>query len=205
MNFDQFESLDNTRERKGGYTMIKEQSFDNLKYRKSEKKIKGKDGKADSTIMEGRFYVSKAKVKSLNLATNGFHIFTAKDGSILLGVTSEKDAQVLRSPKQHKDEATGEMVNGIKSTSFTSPKLELALEALKVIDTSKVGDNQFIDMTSVATNVNIKGIAVSEAFTLSIGKAKEKVETPVEKLAVSAPVAAAQPELAAVGKDSSWD
>jgi hypothetical protein len=155
--------------------------------------------------MEGRFYMSKAKVKSLNLATNGLHIFTAKDGSIVLGVTSEKDAQVLRQPKQHKDEATGQMVAGVKSTSFTSPKLELALEALKVIDTTKVGDNQFIDLTSVATNVTIKGVAVQEAFTLSVGKAKEHVATPVEKLTASTSEAAvAQAEPVAVGK-SDWD
>src|SRR6185369_5536023 len=203
MNFDQFESLDNTRERKGGYTLVKEQSFDNLKYRKSEKKIKGKDGKPDTTIMEGRFYVSKAKIKSLSLMTNGLHGFNSPEGQFL-GVVGIKDAQFLREPKQHKDEATGQMVAGKKSTSFTSPKLELSLEALKIIDTSKVGENQFIDMTSVATNVTIKGVAVIELFKLSAGKAKEHVATPVEKLAASTPKETAK-EAAPVAEKATAD
>lgn len=191
MNFEQFESIDNTRERKGGYTMIKEQSFDNLKYRKTIKTVKGEDGKADTQIPEGRFFVSKVRFSSLGLATKGFHSFHAPDGSVVLAVTAIGDSQFLRDPKAHIDKATGVKTPGKKATSFTSPKLEAALENLKVINTSLVGENQYVDMSEVAKGVTIKGVSCFEVFTLAAGKAKVKEETVVEKLVAATPVASA--------------
>lgn len=205
MNFEQFESIDNTRERKGGYTMIKEQSFDNLKYRKSIKKVAGKDGKPDTEIPEGRFYVAKARFNGLGLANKGFHSFHAPDGSVVLAVTSLKDAQFLRDPKAHVDKETGVKSPGKKSTSFTSPKLEAALENLKVINTTLIGENQFVDMTEVDKNVTIKGVACFEVFTLAAGVAKVKEETVAEKLVAATPVAKAAAPQAAPAVAGGWE
>jgi hypothetical protein len=177
MDFNKFESVDNTHERKGGYTLVKEQAYDNLKYRKAAKKTKGKDGVETETI-EGRFYVSNARWAGLNLDVNGLRQFTAPDGETLLAVTTDEHATILK--------LSGKSKEGHKVKNFKSPKLEAALEKLKVIDTTKIGDNQFIDMVSVAKGATIKGVPTVEAFTLAVGSAKPKAAK--EEIAATAPV-----------------
>jgi len=198
MDFSQFESVDNTHERKGGYTLVKEQAYDGFKYRKAPKKQKQKDG-STTEVIEGRIYISNAMWNKMGLATNGLHQFTAPDGTTIIAVVADKDAAILKMSKKSK--------NGEKVKNFKSPKLELALEKLKLIDTNKLGENQFLDLTSVATNVTIKGVSVIEAFTFSVGKAKEKVATPVEKLAEGNNTAApaAKVEEAAAATKGDWD
>lgn len=196
MNFDLFESVESTKTRQGS-SMIKEQAFANLKYRKSPKKIKGKDGAADTELMEGRFYVSKARFQSEALLTNGLRQFTVPStGETILAVVGIKDAQLLKDPKKGKDGLPGK-----KSTSFTSAKLEAALENLKVINTTVIGENQFIDLTSIATNVAIKGVSCINVFTLSKGQEKPKVENPVAKLVTEQTVT----PLAKSPATASWD
>ncbi len=195
MDFSAFESVDNTHERKGGYTLVKEQAYNGFKYRKAPKKQKQKDGSTTETI-EGRIYISNSMWDKMGLNSNGLHQFTSPDGTTIIAVVADADAAILKMSKKSK--------NGEKVKNFKSPKLELALEKLKLIDTNKVGENQFLDLTSVATNVTIKGVSVIEAFTFSVGKAKEKVATPVEKLAEGAPKAAEPAKVAETAK-SDWD
>jgi hypothetical protein len=186
MDFSQFESVDNSHERKGGYTLVKEQSFDNLKYRRAVKKQKMEDGTVNETI-EGRFYVSNSRWNSMNLDVNGLRQFTAPDGTTILALVSDENASILKLSKKSKD--------GKKVKNFKSSKFELAIEALGLIDTKKVGENQFLDLESVGTNVTIKRVPVIEAFKLSVGAPKPKAVTPVEKIE-AAPVAE-QPKAAA--------
>jgi hypothetical protein len=188
MDFGQFEPVTNEHKRKGGYTLVKEASFDDFKYRKSVKKQKGEDGKVTETI-EGRFYISKKRWDSMNLDTNGLRQFTAPDGTTIIAVVSNDDATILKLSKKSKD---GKKVRNFKSTNF-----ELALEALKLLDTSKVGENQYLKLSSVGTKVNIKGISVSEAFTLSIGNKREKTTSPLAELAKSALVVESKAETVA--------
>lgn len=173
MNFDQFESVDNTHERKGGYTLVKEQVYDGFKYRKGAKKQKQKDG-SKTEIVEGRFYISNAMWKAMNLDVNGLRQFTAPDGTTIMAVVADADAAILKKSKKSK--------SGEKVKNFKSPKFELALENLKLIDTNKQGENQYLDLAVVATGVTIKGVSVITAYSFAVGKAKEKVATPVEKL-----------------------
>lgn len=196
MNFDQFESVDNTHERKGGYTLVKEQAYDGFKYRKGLKKQKQKDGSVTETI-EGRFYISNAMWKAMNLDVNGLRQFTAPDGTTIMAVVADADATILKLSKKSKD--------GKKVKNFKSPKFELALEALKLIDTNKQGENQYLDLSSVAKNVTIKGVAVIEAFSFAVGQPKAKVATPVQKLAEG--VNTATPEASKVEAKATvdWD
>lgn len=180
-NFDEFESVDNTHERKSGYTLVKEQEYENLKYRKAVKKIPQADGTKKEEI-EGRFYIAKKKFADLGLNTNGLRQFTAPSGVTILAVVADQDALILKSSKKSK--------SGNKLENFKSPKLEAALEALKVIDTTKVGENQFIDLVSIGKGVSIKGVSVIEAFTLVAGQPKLKTEKEAVAETV-APVSAA--------------
>ncbi len=212
-NFDQFETLDNTRERKGGYTMIKEQAFDNLKYRKAVKKIKDKKTGVETSIEEGRFYISKKRWKQHGLATNGLRPFNAPDGSVYLAVVAIADAVFCKTPKAKVDKVTGVSTPGKKSESFTSPKLEAALTAKGVIDSSLMGVSQFIDLTTIGTSKVIKGVTCAEVFAFSKGveKVVEPKEAPAAKIAPAVDTVAdatgpgnAESAPKAAG-DSNWD
>lgn len=197
-DFEKFEKVDNTFERKGGYTLVKEQEYSNLKYRKAAKKIKAKEGVEASEVIEGRFYISNERFKGLKLDVQGLRQFTspAPDGDTILAVVADADASILKSSKKSKD--------GNKVKNFKSPKLEAALEKLGIIDTTLVGQNQFIDLTSIATNVTIKGVPCLEVFTFSKGTAKpktEKSEAPEVAETVGAPANAA----VAPAKKADWD
>lgn len=194
MDFSGFEQVDNSHPRKGGYTLIKEQAYDNMKYRRALKKIKQEDGTVKEEI-EGRFYVANAKIKELDLLNEavGLTQFTKNDtGETVLCVVAAKDATILKASKK-----------GKKSKNFKSPKMEAALEKLGVISTSLEGENQFIDLTLVATNVTVKGVACTHVFTMAKGVAK-KVEAPVatSTVADAAPASAPAPAAAAKGD---WD
>lgn len=166
-DFSKFDKTENTFERKGGYTVVKEQEYSNLKYRKAPKKQKNEDG-TTTEVVEGRFYVANERFKACDLANpdKGLCQFTAPDGDVLIAVVAAKDATILKASKKSKD--------GNKVKNFKSPKLEAALEKLGIIDTTKVGVNQFVDLTSVGTSVTIKGVSCFEAFSLTKGVAKEK-------------------------------
>lgn len=195
-DFEKFEKVDNTFERKGGYTLVKEQEYANLKYRKAAKKLKAKEGVEASEVIEGRFYISNERFKGLKLDVQGLRQFTAADGETILAVVADADASILKSSKKSKD--------GNKVKNFKSPKLESALEKLGIIDTTLVGQNQFIDLTSIATNVNVKGVACIEVFSFSKGVAKPKAEK-VEEVASAPASTPAQAPVAAGTKANGWD
>lgn len=200
MDFSGFEAVDNSHPRKGGYTVKKEQSYENMKYRKAPKKVQGKDG-AESIENEGRFYIANTKIKELGLdGPNGLRQFTnPTTGQTLFCVVVDKDASILKTKKSKNPDKVGK-----KAKNFKSDKLEAALEQAKMIDSSAVKVNQYLNLTQVAENVTVKDVACIKVFTISKGVAKVQVkeEQPAATLASStgasapkaAPVAAAKGE-----------
>lgn len=186
MNFDIFEKVENTIVRKGGYTVVREQSYDFLKFRKAVKKSKNEDG-TEKEEVEGRFFVANAAFKIYALDTNGLVLFSSPDGKIVLAVVAEADAEVLKKVKRSKANK--------KVRNFKYLKMEAALDRLGIIKADQIGETQIVDGKLIATNVTIKGVACSNVFELSKGvqKVEEKVE---ETKATEEPalVKAAQPQ-----------
>lgn len=194
MNFEGFEVVENSHPRKGGYTLVKEQVYENMKYRVAPKKVKGKDD-AVSLKMEGRFFISNARVKELGLGddgTNGLlQLTNPQTGATMLCVVADEHAEILKKSKK-----------GKKSKNFNSPKLEAALERLLLIDPKLEKVSQYLDLTPVELSPGaiVKGIPVLKAFTFSKGIAKAPVakETVAETATpTAAPVAQGQPQAAA--------
>lgn len=187
MNFDDFDVVENSHPRKGGYTVVKEQAYENMKFRVAPKKVKAKDG-AESLKMEGRFYISNARVQELGLGDEGanglLQLTNNATGVTLLCVVLDEHAQILKKSKK-----------GKKSKNFNSPKLEAALERLQLIDPKLEKVSQYLDLTQIAENTTIKGIPVIKAFTFSKGVAKAPTvkETVAETTAPAAEVAQGQP------------
>jgi len=197
MDFSKFEKVDNTFERKGGYTLVKEQEYSSLKYRKAVKKTKDADGKETETV-EGRFYIANELFVSAGLATNGLRQFTTPDGSeTVLAVVADEHAGILKASKKSKE--------GNKVKNFKSPKLEAALAQAGIIDTTKVGVNQFIDAKVIGTNADIKGVPCITVYGLSVGAAKPKTEAPAKAEVVAAPAGVTPVAAAPVAAGNGWD
>ena len=173
MNFDKFESVDNTFDRKPNANgVFREQDYTNMKYRKAAKKVKEKDADgnvlATKEVVEGRFYIANERFTSLGLAGLGMRQFTAPDGETVLAVVDDKFASIFKSSKKSKE--------GNKVKNFKSPKLEAALEKAGVLNSSNVGENQYIDFEVLATNATIKGISCHQV--LGMKKGLPKAEAP---------------------------
>lgn len=196
MNFDKFESVDNTFDRKphtGG--VFREQDYSNMKYRRVAKKIKekDKDGKETGVVketIEGRFFIANERFNSLGLAGLGMRQFTAPDGETVLAVVDDKFASIFKASKKSKD--------GNKVKNFKSPKLELALEKVAVIDT-KSTESQYIDFDVIATNVTIKGVPCHQVLAMKKGVAKEVAAPAPAKATLSAEPATPAPTPAPEG------
>lgn len=216
MDFSKFEAVENSNTRKPGTKFTKVQQFDNLKYRKAKNKVTGE--------VEGKFFVSNVRFAELGLAAdvtenadktvtinsagNGLRQFIqtvdGKTVGAVLGVVADKDAKILKVSKR-----------GMKTKGFKSDKLEAALNDLKIIDATKEGVNQFIDLKLEAENVTISKVAVLKAFSMSVGAEKPKPvkATPLEegieaakaeKAAASDGTIAPAPVAATAGGDDAW-
>ena len=198
MDFSKFEKVENTFARSGGNsTSVREQSFSFLRYKKSEKTKKDKDGN-ESKVLAGHFYLATDFFNSANLAAQGLCQFTAPDGETVIAVVADKDAEIMKITKKGK--------SGNKVKNFKSPKLEAALSQAAVIDEKLIGVSQIVDLEQVATNVNIKGVDCLIAYTIKKGETKEVAvkETKAEQLA-STPKVEAQPVAEAKTADANWD
>lgn len=162
MDFAKFEAVENSNTRKPGVKGTKKQLFTDLKYRKAINK-KTKE-------LESRFFVSNAKFTELGLATLGLRQFIASDGATLLAVVADEDAKILKLSKR-----------GKKTHGFKSTKLETALNALKVIDSSKEGVSQYVDLVVEGENVAIHKVNCIKVFSFKVGtELVIEKKTPIE-------------------------
>lgn len=168
MDFSKFVAVENSNTRKPGTKGAKKQLFTDLKYRKAINK-KTKE-------LESRFFVSNAKFAELGLETLGLRQFTAADGATLLGVVADVDAKILKLSKR-----------GKKTHGFKSTKLETALNALKIIDSSKEAISQYIDLVLEGENCEIYKVHCVKAFSFKVGTELviEKKPTPIEEAAAA--------------------
>lgn len=193
MNFDKFESVDNTFDRKphtGG--VFREQDYSNMKYRRVAKKLKEKDAEGKETgvvkeTVEGRFFIANERFNSLGLAGLGMRQFTAPDGETVLAVVDDKFASIFKSSKKSKE--------GNKVKNFKSPKLEIALEKAGVINTS-LTDSQYIDFDVLATNVTIKGVPCHQVLGMKKGQPKAEAAPVVASAKTQEPTANAAEQAA---------
>jgi hypothetical protein len=175
-DFNQFKSVDVSNQRRPGGLPPKVQEFDDLKYRKANQK----------SGVVGQFYVSTARIKELDLATNALRHFVhpADKNVVILGVVSDKDGKMLRAREGKK-----------KGNHFKSDALEAALSAAGIIDLTNEKDNQFLKLTKVGENVTIDGISVIAAFTITKGQKKvvAKAEKAKTEDKAAAPATTEQP------------
>lgn len=163
MDFSKFEAVENSNTRKAGGKSAKRQLFTDLKYRKAPNKKTG--------VLESRFIIAKAKFDELDIANHALRQFTAPDGSTLLGVVGDEDGKILKASKR-----------GAKTHGFKSTKLEVALNALKIIDTSKISASQYVDLVLEGENVAVHKINCIKVFSFKVGQElpKESKTTPIE-------------------------
>lgn len=203
MNFDGFESVDSSNERKsGGRTRV--QKYDGLKYTRGMRK--DKDGK--ELGVEGKFFVSNKQWNSLSLETFGLRQFTKTEGEgdakkitgVVVGVVADEDSVILKRSEK-----------GNKGKTFKSTRLEQALAATGVIDITALDVNQFINVSVAAENVTVKGTKCVKVLQFSKGEVKAKdpavPKEPKAKKATdtAAPAEATQEAAAAPAAKSDWD
>jgi hypothetical protein len=169
MDFSGFKAVAVSNQRRPGGLPPKVQEFDDMKYRKATTK----------SGVVGQFYISGARIKELNLTTNALRHFKSPDPNVvLIGVVEDKHAKMLRAREGKK-----------KGNHFKSDALEVALNVAGTIDSNST-ENQFLKLTKVGENVEIDGVPVIAAFTISKGQkkaasAKAKAETKVETAEVN--------------------
>lgn len=195
MNFEEFKSVDSANVRKPG-TFTKEQTFEDLRYKKATKKKTG--------VTEGRFYISDVRFDAWGLdGEKGLRQFIhPTNGSMLLAVVAEKDATMVKSKENAK----------VKGRNFKSIRIEVALEKAGIL-TGEVGVNQMLKLNEVGKNVTIDGYACEYVYTISKGERKPqkekavKAEAEVAATPAAAPVAEATASAAPAteAKKPDWD
>jgi hypothetical protein len=191
MDFSSFKRVATANTRKGG-TITKEQTYEDMKYRRTEKEIDGKK------TIEGRFYVSNARYNEWNLdAKKGLVQFDGPNGEAVVALVAEADATVLKSKENAKK----------KGKNFKSVLLEAKLEKLGVITTSDSNlENQFLKLNLVGENLEIDGVKCEKVYTLT--KGEKKAVAKKEKAVVAsdaAPVKATAEAAAAPTAKADWD
>lgn len=198
LNFDKFEAVNNTFERKGGYTIVKEQLYDFLKFRAANKEKTNEDGTKSPDGISELFHIANKFFTEQNLAEHGLRQFTAPDGQTVLAIVADEHASILKKSNKSKE--------GHKVKNFKSPNLKAALTKVGLIDPTLLGVNQFLNLELAGENVVIKGIPCLKVFTISKGEAKEapkKAEGTQQEIAPAGePVKQAEPAVAA---KSDWD
>jgi len=177
MNLSDFSSVKTANKRTA--PSAKGQNFTDLKFRKATGKKSGK--------LTSQFIVATAKFNSLGLSTNALRPFISKSNEVVLAVVSEENGQLLK-----------KTTKGEKGTKFKSDTIEVALNATGIIDSSKVGENQYLSLTEVAKGVTIDGVSCITVYAVGKGA---KI-TPVASEAAAPVAASVAAEPAAKG---AWD
>lgn len=174
MNFQKFQSVDTTNERKprtaGAGTRV--QKYDGFKYTRGMRCDKDKK----ELGIEGKFFVSNKQWEALNLNTYGLRQFTDKEsGETVIAVVADENATMFKKSKKSPDNK--------KSKSAKWTRLEAALNRLGVIDMNTLNVNQFLNVSYVdgngkpstsAVTVVIDGITCVAVISLSKGETKAK-------------------------------